>query len=137
MAFAELSLSKNSNTWTIPKARAKNKIGQHVVPLTAPALSIVKAQLEGRENPVAVFESRTFGDRSMSRHTLPHACADIATKLKLEHFTAHDLRRTAASLMRALGVAPYTVDDILGHIPPKTGPRLSGSRPRPGAAAGA
>jgi integrase len=119
MALAELSLSKDSNTWTIPKARAKNKIGQHVVPLTAPALSIVKVQLEGRENPLAVFESRTFGDRPMSRHTLPHACADIATKLKLEHFTAHDLRRTAASLMRAFGVAPYTIDDVLGHVPPK------------------
>jgi integrase len=119
MAFAELSLSKDSSTWTIPKARAKNRVGQHVVPLTAPALSIVKAQLEGREDPVAVFESRTFGDRPMSRHTLPHACADIATKLKLEHFTAHDLRRTAASLMRELGVAPHIVDDVLGHIPPK------------------
>lgn len=122
MTCAELTLStradKNS-IWTIPKARAKNKVGEHAVPLTAPALAIVKAQLEGRENPVAVFESRTFGDRAMSRHSLPHACADIATKLKVPHFTAHDLRRTAASLMRALGVAPHVVDDVLGHVPPK------------------
>lgn len=119
MAYAELSLGRGSSTWTIPKARAKNKIGRHVVPLTEPALAIVKTQLVDRDDPVAVFESRTFGDRAMSRHTLPHACADIATKLKLEHFTAHDLRRTAASLMRELGVAPHIVDDVLGHVPPK------------------
>lgn len=119
MLSEELKLSDKPATWTIPKARAKNKVGAHVIPLTAPALDIIKANLADREEPVAVFESRTFGDRAMSRHTLPHACADIAVNLKLEHFVAHDLRRTAATLMRAAGVPPFVVEDVLGHLPPK------------------
>jgi integrase len=119
MLSEELKLNDEPTTWTLPKARAKNKVGEHVIPLTAPALNIIKANLADRENPVAVFESRTFGDRPMSRHTLPHACADIAVKLGIEHFVAHDLRRTAATLMRAAGVPPFVVEDVLGHLPTK------------------
>jgi integrase len=33
----------------------------------------------------------------------------------IEHFTRHDLRRTAATGMAAIGVAPHLVDKILNH----------------------
>lgn len=36
----------------------------------------------------------------------------------LEHFHRHDLRRTSATLLRALRVAPATVETILGHTHP-------------------
>lgn len=106
------------DVWTIPGERSKNKRA-HAVPLTGPALSIIKHQLAGRPEGNAVFMSRTFGDRPLSRHSLPHATAQIATALKLPPFTAHDLRRTAANLMRARGVAPHIVDDVLNHTPGK------------------
>jgi integrase len=36
----------------------------------------------------------------------------------LEHFHRHDLRRTSATLLRALRVAPATVETVLGHTHP-------------------
>ena len=33
----------------------------------------------------------------------------------IQHFTRHDLRRTAATGMAAIGVAPHVVDKILNH----------------------
>lgn len=117
MTVDELDLTEGEGTWTIPAARSKNKRA-HVVPLTPAALAVIKAELEGRENAVAVFRSRTFGDRPMNRHSLPHACADIAVRLGIPHFVAHDLRRTAATIMRGAGVAPYAVESVLNHLPP-------------------
>ena len=38
-----------------------------------------------------------------------------ADKAGIEHFTPHDLRRTAATGMAGLGVAPHVVDRILNH----------------------
>lgn len=131
MLVAEMDLTtKGEEIWEIPGSRTKNK-HDHVVPLTPAALKIIKGELAGRDHPVAVFTSRTFGDRPMSRHTLAHACADIAVKLKLEHFTAHDLRRTAGNLMKANGVAPYVIEEVLNHLPPKLHRTYQGDDPRP------
>ena len=117
MMVDELDLTNGAETWTIPAARSKNK-REHVVPLTPAALAIITSELEGREHAVAVFRSRTFGDRPMNRHSLPHACADIAAALSISHFVAHDLRRTAATIMRGAGVAPHAVESVLNHLPP-------------------
>ncbi|SFO18116.1 Site-specific recombinase XerD [Bradyrhizobium sp. Ghvi] len=131
MLVTETNLAtKSEETWTIPGARTKNKT-THIVPLTRSALQIIRGELTGRSEPVAVFRSRTFGDRPMSRHTLSHACADIATKLKLESFTAHDLRRTAANLLKANGVAPFVVEEVLNHLPPKLQRIYQGDQARP------
>ena len=35
---------------------------------------------------------------------------------KLDHFTPHDLRRTAASSMTALGIPRLTVKKLLNHV---------------------
>lgn len=36
-------------------------------------------------------------------------------KLEMAHFTSHDLRRTAATHLGALGVPPVVIDAILNH----------------------
>src|SRR5439155_278844 len=41
--------------------------------------------------------------------------AAAAEKAKVEPFTLHDLRRSAASGMAALGIAHHVVDRVLGH----------------------
>lgn len=46
-----------------------------------------------------------------------------ASETKEWHF--HDLRRTGATLMLAIGVPPSVVDDILGHKQPNHGPKVS------------
>ena len=118
MLTAEITIAGDTRLWTIPQERAKNK-WEHLAPLTKAAFAIIRANIAGRENPVAVFVSRTMGDRPMNRHSLPHACADIAVKLKIEHFVAHDLRRTAASIMRSSNVSPHVIEGVLAHLPSK------------------
>lgn len=39
----------------------------------------------------------------------------VRTKLELADFTSHDLRRTAATKMAALGILPHVVEAILNH----------------------
>jgi len=44
-------------------------------------------------------------------HDLPFAIK----RLDLAHFTSHDLRRTAATHLGALGIQPIIIDAILNH----------------------
>jgi integrase len=47
----------------------------------------------------------------VASHDLPSAIK----KLKMEHFTSHDLRRTAATQLAALRTRPKIIDAILNH----------------------
>jgi len=113
--------------WTIPGEVAKN--GRvHRVPLSPQAVAIVDAlrPLRQRSNPY-VFTGRLIGkpfanpekvmDRARVRAAEAHA-KDPAAPL-LEHFTAHDLRRTAATYTAALvagAAARFVVARILNHV---------------------
>lgn len=130
MLMSELAFDGDQALWTIPQERAKNK-WEHQAPLTEAAVTIVKTNIAGRDFPVAVFVSRTMGDRPMNRHSLPHACADIAIKLGIEHFVAHDLRRTAASIMRSANIAPHVIEGVLAHLPSKLERTYQGFDPIP------
>jgi integrase len=36
--------------------------------------------------------------------------------LNIPHWTLHDLRRTAATLMERAGVLPHVIDKVLNHV---------------------
>lgn len=102
--------------WTIPGARTKN--GQaHRVPLAPLALRILG---EAGAGPVFVGEK----GGALRADTLPHVLnrgrggASLRERLGLAHFTPHDLRRTAASLMAGAGVPRLVVGRILNHVEP-------------------
>ncbi len=101
-------------TWTIPKERTKNA-KEHSVPLSPPALAIVKMAYDktDADEPDAPLFTRT-GEPIES-----NAVAQ-AVRLKLQgegpRFTPHDLRRTAATGMADLGVAPHIVEAALNHV---------------------
>lgn len=100
--------------WTIPTERAKNK-RPHRVFLTPMALELI-GKKEG-----FIFESPK-GGKPIDVNALAFALrrslkVDEETKtakLPMEHFTPHDLRRTAASQMAALGFG-VIVDKVLNH----------------------
>jgi integrase len=80
--------------WNIPASRTKNG-HQHSVPLSPLALKIMN---EGR--------------MEVSRAHISNLIYEMQDSFGIEHWTAHDLRRTALTKMAELGVAPI----VLGHI---------------------
>jgi integrase len=97
--------------WTIPAARAKNG-RSHRVPLSPQALSILNERREEDPDLHWVFPS-TRGVGPVTTF-MKDVCA---MRIALEfHFNPHDLRRTAASHMTAMGIPRLTVSKILNHV---------------------
>jgi integrase len=95
-------LSDDGATWNIPGARTKNG-RPHVVPLPPLAREII-ASVPGRGE--AVFATNSW---SRIKHRLDAFMAIPPWRL-------HDLRRTAATGMAELGVAPHVVEAALNHV---------------------
>ena len=108
MGWSELDLSEG--LWTIPGARTKNG-SPHLVPLTPMAIGILQNLPQFSTDlifPAKVKLDRPYSGYSKGKRTL-NANAD------LRDWTLHDLRRTAATGMAKLGVAPHVVERILNH----------------------
>ena len=96
--------------WTIPGERAKNK-RTHVLPLSPIALDIVTSV--PRLNPELVFPARGRETEIVSGFSKIKRKFDEL--VDADDWTFHDLRRTAATGMARLGVAPHIVERILNH----------------------
>jgi len=109
-----------SNVWTIPAERSKN--GQaHRVPLSPLALELIqKAKEHAGESPslfpsIWLFPSPTADGPILAR-SVNRAVYKTLPAIGLENITPHDLRRTAASNMTALGISRLVVSKILNHV---------------------
>ena len=112
-----------AKTWTIPKERAKNGVA-HEIPLSGAALQILESlpRIDGGKGaPGFVFTTtgRTpVSGFSRAKEQFDVAILDATRAAKiteLEHWTLHDLRRTGASGMAGLGIAPHVVEAVLNH----------------------
>jgi integrase len=120
MRWADLDLGKG--IWTIPRERSKNGIANEV-PLSPLALAIIKAlpKFEGED---FVFAASNGSGNPASGYSKAKLRLDrlIAARRAAEELPAilewwlHDLRRTAASGMARLGVAPHVIERVLNHI---------------------
>jgi integrase len=113
----EFDLDKQ--TWTLPSERTKNGRG-HLVHLAPLAVEILKklppiaskkglvftTGLGGADTPISGF--------GRGRERIAAEMAEISGE-EVAAFTLHDLRRSAATGMAALGIAPHVVDKILNH----------------------
>jgi integrase len=116
MVKGELDLA--ARKWTLPAKRSKNK-REHVVHLSDAALDILGPALarEGRDGRHVVFGEGAGGFNGWSRAKL--LIDERIAKARgeaLAEWTVHDLRRSAASGMAKLGVAPHVVDATLNHV---------------------
>jgi len=133
MRWEEVDLDRR--TWTIPAERAKNGKA-HPVALSDTALNVLRAvesanEKKGVVKPVdekkgLVFPARWRwrggnGDEvpasglSAAKRRLDAKMAKTLGR-PVEHFTLHDLRRTATTEMAAMGIAPHVVDKMLNHL---------------------
>jgi len=115
----------NDRVWEIPleriKTRKKKKnAGPHVVPLSDLALELLQRIKELSGDSLFLFPSMRTG-----RHIEPVAVTktlrrvlgkDYEDRIKIEeHFTLHDLRRSATTGMTSIGIPQFNVSKVLNH----------------------
>lgn len=105
MEWSELDLDKA--VWTIPSRRTKTRRA-HIVHLTPHML----AQLPDRQSDQSLVFSTANGKAFRSFNSLKKRL-DAASGVS--GWVIHDLRRTVATGMAALGIAPHVADKILNH----------------------
>lgn len=107
-SWSEFDLKKRE--WVIPGSRSKNG-RENLVPLSPLAMELLnELNHDGR----ALFP--TYGKEGMLRvDVVTHDLPEVIKKLEMAHFTSHDLRRTAATHLGALGIPPIVIDAILNH----------------------
>lgn len=115
--------------WVIPAARAKNNKA-HLVPLSDPAVEIIKAlpkiapggKAGGRpvwlftttgETPVSGFAR---AKKRLDKLTLEALSKDAEEPVEMAPWRLHDIRRTVATGMAGLNVNLPVVERILNHI---------------------
>jgi integrase len=142
LVASELDLERQ--VWKIPAARSKNKL-EHLLPLSDLAIEIIKHQIADTRKAAAMREQRLAGRIARRVGNVPVAEASTSAQPEwifpgpgaiapitvygvvgaiarnrahfgIEPFTSHDLRRTAATRMGKLGVLPFVVSCVLGHL---------------------
>jgi integrase len=104
-------LDAKRGIWALPKQRAKNARA-HVLPLPAVAWNIINAvpKIAVRDQLFGVNAEDGFTAWATSKTALDRRLGDAVAS-----FTLHDLRRSVATGMADLGVAPHVIEQILNH----------------------
>jgi integrase len=108
--------------WRLPKERSKTGVG-HEIPLCDAVLRILESlpRIEPARFLFTLSGVKALDDFSKGKLRID---ARMLTELRrerqdetvaLEHWTLHDLRRSLASGMASLGIAPHVVEAVLGH----------------------
>jgi integrase len=113
MEWAELDLDKA--IWTQPARRAKNG-REHIVHLSEQALAVLKPLPRiGRRYVFSRDADNFVTGFSWAKGNLDEAMAKAADCSAIPRFTLHDLRRSAATGMASINIAPHVVERILNH----------------------
>lgn len=126
--WSEIDLGRK--TWTIARERSKNGVA-HEIPLSDAAVRVIEGLPRiGDRKDALVFSTtgRTaVSGFSRAQDGFDRAMLDELRKAAIERgedpdgvvapprWTPHDLRRTAASGMAGLGIAPHVVEAVLNH----------------------
>lgn len=101
--------------WIIPALKAKNS-NAHRVPLSKLSLEILQ-QIKRESDDAKWLLPAPRGDKHFAPTSISRAIRrNIDAFKNIKHFTPHDLRRTAASLMTSLGVSRLVVGKLLNHV---------------------
>ncbi len=100
--------------WTIPAEHAKNG-KTHRVPLSPLALELLGELKTLGTSPVWLFPSGRQDGSHIVEQSLSRAVRNNEAHFGVPHFTPHDFRRTAASMMTMLGIPRLHVSKVLNH----------------------
>jgi integrase len=107
MRWSEIDM--DGTVWHIPGARTKNRLS-HDVPLTRAVIEMLRymPRFSGSD-----FVFTTTGNTPVSG--FGRAKERVVDGLGFPDWRLHDLRRSAASGMARLGVAPHVIERVLNH----------------------
>lgn len=101
--------------WIIPAHKAKNG-NAHRVPLSKLSLKILQ-QIKKESGESKWLFPAPNSDKHITPESIDYAIRRSGDAFKnIKHFTPHDLRRTAASLMTSVGVSRLVVSKLLNHV---------------------
>ncbi len=109
--------------WTIPAEFAKNGLS-HRVPLSPQAMRVleqVRKITDKQDEKAERQRSEWVFPNPIRREDHIYECQKLAQRVRKDSkvdFRAHDFRRTAASMMAAMGIPRLVVSKILNHIEP-------------------
>lgn len=105
------AMELDGSTWSMTGARTKNR-RDHIVPLPQAALDIIQ------DRPEYLFSTNgTTPIQGFSKGlNFIHKEMERLDGKPVDHFTFHDLRRTASTHMNRLGVSVPVVEAILNHV---------------------
>ena len=106
MAWNEIDLERG--TWTLPAARAKNHRA-HTLPIM-PMMAEILAQV-----PHMVSNDQLFGRRAGGFSHWAASKRALDQRSGVTGWTVHDLRRTTATKMADLSIAPHVIEAVLNH----------------------
>jgi integrase len=113
--IAESELQRDLRMWSLPRERTKNGRA-HDVPLSDAALALLPVHRPGRE---LLFGrgSGSFSGWSRCKTRLDKRIKNASPNGKgIAPWRLHDLRRTLATGLGDLGIAPHVVEAILNHV---------------------
>ena len=121
MAWSELS--RDLATWTIPAARMKSD-HSHIVPLSAAGLEALTGLKRGVGLVFPSGSGKPFSGWAKTKARLDAAIVKARGEAangghsaeKMPPWRLHDLRRTVATGLQALGVRLEVTEAVLGHI---------------------
>jgi integrase len=114
---AARELDLGSRVWTIPPERAKNG-REHAVPLSPLAFGLVAEAVRLAAGGPWLFPSARAGARvpHLRRDSVDQAFRRLLARIGFPAAVPHDLRRSCATGMIALGVEPHHVEAVLNHV---------------------
>ena len=107
----------HENIWNIPAEKSKNDL-PHRVALAPLALALLNEIARKASGSRWLFPSPRRQGEPITPRAVSHAVRNSRERLGIGDATPHDLRRTAASHMTALGVSRLVVSKILNHAEP-------------------
>jgi integrase len=111
LRWRDLERDSRGSWWNLPAELTKTNRA-HRVPLSPQALAVIEALRPLTGSTEWVLASHADGKRLT---WLSHSSARLRAWSGLDHFTPHDLRRTAATWLGRSGVRPDTIDQLLNH----------------------
>lgn len=116
--WSEFDLEADEPAWRLPAARIKTgkSMGDRDFTIPLPAVAVEWLQEIKRTSFASDYvfpPRRRTGKPTMAKATLNWAMGEI--NHGLDHFTLHDLRRTARTHLARLGVAPHVAERCLNH----------------------
>lgn len=133
MRTEHVSIERGQWWWTVPKSATKNERNPNAVDLRVPlfgrALEVVKRRREAVSASGWLFEDArgeqyTQQDFSTYIYNLQPYSEKVTARLgdglvlPVTHWTPHNLRRTARTLLAQLGCPNEIGEAIIGHLPP-------------------